>query len=110
MVPKPESIGSEIALKGKYMLIKSKKIVGLLLGMAILLPTFFGIVCTKLNVIPKNSLDSQVYGAALLPEQLSRASSIQLFAIALICAMIIITAILTVIALSKRISNRDSSK
>jgi hypothetical protein len=81
-----------------------------LLGMAILAPTLFGIVCARLNFIPLNSVDSQVFGAALLPQRLAESSGIQLFAIALICAMVIITAILTVIALTRRMSNRVPNK
>jgi hypothetical protein len=96
--------------QGEYMMIKSKKIWVLILGVAVLLPTIFGLICSKLKVIPNNSVDPQIYGTALLPEQLSRTSGLQLFAIAMICAMVVITAILTVIALSKRMSNRISSK
>jgi hypothetical protein len=81
-----------------------------LFGMAILLPTLFGIICAKLNVIPQNSADGQIFGAALLPGWLERTSGLQLFAVALICAMVIITAILTGIALTRRMSNKVSNK
>jgi hypothetical protein len=80
------------------------------LGMAILLPTLFGIICARVNVIPPNSADGQIFGAALLPGWLKETSGLQLFAVALICAMVIITAILTGIALTRRMSNRVSNK
>jgi hypothetical protein len=92
------------------MLKNQSKLKIILLGIAIIFPTIFGIVCARLNFIPGNSVDKQVFGTALLPETLAETSGLQLFAIALICAMVIITAILTVIALSKRMTNKVPGK
>jgi hypothetical protein len=74
---------------------------------AILLPTIFGVVCVKLHLIPVNASDGQIYGTALLPEQLMAIQGRQLFEMALLCAMITITGILAVIALTRRLSHRQ---
>jgi hypothetical protein len=86
---------------------KNGKIKFILLALALVLPTVFGLICTKLNYIPGNSADPGIFGTALLPEKLAASSSLQLFQIVLLCAMIIITAILTGIALSKRMSDKN---
>jgi hypothetical protein len=81
-----------------------------LLTMAIVLPTAFGLLCNRLNLVPGNSEDPQIFGTALLPQSLTNTSGLTLFAIILICALFIITAILAVIALSRRVTGKGSSK
>jgi hypothetical protein len=81
-----------------------------LLAMAIVLPTVFGLLCSRLNLVPGNSEDPHIFGTALLPPGLTNTSGLTLFAIILICAMFIITAILAVIALSRHVSGKVSNK
>lgn len=92
------------------MIKNNRKLKLILLGGAIFLPTLFGIVCARLDFIPNDSVDPQVFGAALLPKSLEQTSGLQLFAVALICAMVIITAILTGVALTRRMSNKVTGK
>jgi hypothetical protein len=110
MVTEFEKVRRERIDREIQMLKNQRRFKFALLGLAILLPTIFGIVCSSLKVIPGNSADKQVFGTALLPQQLTEASGLQLFAIILLCTMVIITAILAVIALTRRMTNRVSNK
>jgi hypothetical protein len=83
-----------------------RKLKLVLLIAAVMLPTFFSIICVRLNFTPSNSVDSMIFGTSLLPDKLTTTPVIQLFEITLICAMVIITAILAGIALSKRMTNK----
>jgi len=84
-----------------------RKLKLIFLGAAVLLPTAFGLLCTKLHIMPVNSADAEVFGVSLLPNQLSASSGLQLFQFALLCAMIVISAILAGIVLSKRMINKQ---
>ncbi|HSW58077.1 MAG TPA: hypothetical protein VLH15_06720 [Dehalococcoidales bacterium] len=80
------------------------KIAGI--GIAVLLPTLFGLVCGLLKLVPFNSLDNQVYGAELLPLGLTQVNGLYLLAMALLCSMVIIIGILIGIVLTKRLAAR----